>query len=158
MLIASLTLWAASTVPAALPEPVAASLHVDDGRTAFAATVTPDDRAGYRIAIHCTGQCSNPASYSETVGDTPQGLFSRDQDDLILSLWSGGSAYRVRVWSIADGKIRKIAELSSRARPEFLNAPDGGTMIRTYEAESGIAALHGVDWTFTAGRFARSDD
>ena len=158
MLIASLALWAASTALAASPEPAAASLHVDDGQTTFAATVTPDDQAGYRIAINCAGQCRAPTSYSETVGDTPLGLFSRDQDDLILSLWSGGSAYRVRVWSIADGEVGKIAELSSRGRPEFLNAPDGGTMIRTFEAESGVAALHEVNWTSSAGRFVRSGD
>jgi hypothetical protein len=100
----------------------------------------------------------HPRPYSETVGDTPLGLFSRDQDDLILSLWAGGSAYHVRVWSIADGQVRKIAELSSRGRPEFLNAPDGGTMIRTFEAESDVAALQEVNWTFTAERFVRSDD
>lgn len=153
MSIASLALWLASSAA-----PAVASLHIDDGRSAFAATITPDDAAGYRIAIDCTGQCSVPASYSETVDDVPLGLFSRDQDDLILSLWSGGSAYRVRVWSIADGQVRKVAELSSRGRPEFLTAPGGGILIRTYEAESGVTAQHRVDWTLAGGRFVRSDD
>jgi dipeptidyl aminopeptidase/acylaminoacyl peptidase len=81
------------------------------------------------------------------------GLFSRDQDDLVFSLWSGGSSYRVRVWQVSDAGVRKVAELPSRGRPDFLTDDAGRSAIRTYEADSGVEPFKPTLWSFVKGRF-----
>jgi len=142
-------------LPALLPNagsPVA-SLRVDGERSTFSVTVEERASVGYDVRIECVSTCAQPIAFSETVGDAPMGLFSRDQDDLVFSVWSGGSAYRVRVWQVSDAGVRKVAELSSRGRPDFLTDGAGRSAIRTYEAESGVEPLKPVLRSFIRGRF-----
>ncbi|WP_170318441.1 hypothetical protein [Sphingomonas sp. PAMC 26621] len=112
--------------------------------------------AGYQIAIDCTKKCAKPVHYQEATSDAPLGLFSRDQNDLIFSTWSGGSAYRVRVWSVAGNTVRKVVELSSRGTPDFLSDSHGRPMIETYEGDSVAVRLSRVRWIFVNGHFVRS--
>jgi len=136
---------------------LAASLLVDGNRSTFATKITRDLSAGYAVTIDCVERCTIPVHYREVTGDTLLGLFSRDQNDLIFSLWSGGSAYRVVVWSISNGNVRKVAELSSRGRPDFMSGRNGAAVIQTYEANSGTDELHRVRWTYANGKFVRSN-
>lgn len=135
--------------------PVAA-LRVNGDQSSFMVTVTEDASVGYQITIACTARCAKAINYHETTGDTPLGLFSRDQNGLVFSTWSGGSAYRVVVWSVSDDGVRKVAELSSRGRPDFTSGPDGTAVIQTYEADSAVLPLHRIRWTFANGRFVPS--
>lgn len=136
-------------------EAPAASLRVNGDRATFMVTVTDDRAVGYRIAIDCIARCPRAIQYHETSGDSPLGLFSRDQDDLIFSVWSAGSVYRVLVWSVAQDHVRKVGELSSRGRPDFLSNPEGNAMIRTYEADGGNTPPVAVSWTVVNGHFLR---
>ena len=140
---------------AAAPVPVAA-LRVDGDVSTFVVQVTGGLPDGYQIAIDCTEKCARPVHCRETTSDTPLGLFSRDQNDLVFSTWSGGSAYRVMVWSVARDTVRKVVELSSRGTPNFLSDPHGRPTIETYEGESVAARLSRVRWTFVKGHFVRS--
>ena len=133
-----------------------ASLRLDGEGSTFKVAITKQAPEGYAISIDCVERCLKPIHYRDTTGDTPLGLFSRDQNSLIFSTWSGGSAYRVVVWSVADYHIRKVAELSSRGRPDFMSGPDGVAVIQTYEADSSTDPLRRVRWTFANGRFVRS--
>lgn len=135
--------------------PVAA-LRIDGNASTFVVQVTGGRPDRYQIAIDCTEKCASPVHYRETTSDTPLGLFSRDQNDLLFSTWSAGSAYRVKVWSVAGDTVRKVAELSSRGTPNFLSDALGRPTIETYEGESGSAQLRRVRWTFVNGHFARS--
>ena len=135
--------------------PVAA-LRLDGDRSTFVVQVTGGLPDGYQIAIDCTEKCAIPVHYRERTSDTPLGLFSRDQNDLLFSTWSAGSAYRVMVWSVAGDTVRKVAELSSRGTPDFLSDANGRPTIETYEGEGVAAPLRRVRWTFVNGRFARS--
>jgi hypothetical protein len=134
--------------------PVAA-LRVDGDRSSFMMRVTEDARVGYRIAIDCVERCTRAIHYRAATSDTPMGMFIRDQDDLVFSLWSGGSAYRVIVWSVSDRNVRKVIELSSRGEPDFMTGLDGSPMIQTYEADSAALPLRRVRWIFRHGRFVR---
>lgn len=142
-----------SVIPVNVP---VASLRVDGDGSTFKVDITERASEGYEIAIDCVRRCPKPIHYRDVTADTPLGLFSRDQNDLIFSTWSGGSAYRVVVWSVSDGRIRKVAELSSRGRPDFMNGSDGKPVIQTYEADSGADPLLRVRWIFANGRFVRS--
>jgi hypothetical protein len=133
-----------------------ATLRVDGDKSTFMVKVTEDASVGFRITIDCTERCATAVHYSEATGDTPLGLFSRDQNDLIFSTWSGGSAYRVLVWSVANGTVRKVAELSSRGRPDFVTGSDGAPVIQTYEADGRATTLRRVRWTFAHDHFVRS--
>lgn len=140
---------------ATAPSPVAA-LRVGGDASTFVVQVTGGLPDGYQIAIDCIERCARPVHYREATGDTPLGLFSRDQNDLVFSTWSGGSAYRVIVWSVAGDTVRKVVELSSRGTPNFLSDTYGRSIIETYEGESVVAGLRRVRWTFTNGHFVRS--
>lgn len=140
---------------ATAPSPVAA-LRVDGDASTFVVQVTGGLPNGYQIAIDCTEKCARPVHYRETTSDTPLGLFSRDQNNLVFSTWSGGSAYRVMVWSVAGDTVRKVAELSSRGTPNFLSDANGRPTIETFEGASVDTRLRRVRWTFIKGRFVRS--
>lgn len=133
----------------------AASLRVEANRGTFIAAVRVDRSAGYQVEIDCVAGCSSPVSYRDPVGDSPLGLFTRDREDLIFSTWSSGSAYRVRVWHVSDTGIHKVAELSSRGRPDFQSDRFGRSTIRTFEGGSSAGPLHPILWTYRSGSFGR---
>lgn len=142
-----------SSPPAASP---VAALRVEGDKTSFMVKVTEDISVGYQITIDCTEHCTRVIHYRETTSDTPLGIFSRDQNGLIFSTWSGGSTYRVVVWSVSDNDVQRVTELSSRARPDFMSGPDGTPVIQTYEADTAAAPLHRIRWIFANGRFVQS--
>jgi hypothetical protein len=123
------------SIDATAPSPVAA-LRVDGEASTFVVQVTGELSGDYQIAIDCTERCTRPVHYRETTSDTPLGLFSRDQNNLVFSTWSGGSAYRVMVWAIAGDNVRKVVELSSRGTPNFWSDAQGRPTIETYEGAS----------------------
>ncbi|WP_448662249.1 hypothetical protein ACG3SL_16470 [Sphingomonas sp. CJ20] len=133
-----------------------ASLRIHADASTYFANVDTDPSVGYRLAIACIDACSSSAAYREDIGDVPMGLFVRDQDGLLFSLWAGGSAYRVRIWRITDAGIRQVAELSSRGRPEFLDDPQGRPIIHTFDAESGTGPRSVIRWTYDGKAFVRS--
>ncbi len=133
-----------------------AALRVEADASTFMVQVTGGHPGGYQIAIDCTENCARTVHYRETTGDAPDGLFFRDQNGLVFSTWSGGSAYRVIVWSVAGHSVQKVIELSSRGRPNFLSDADGRPAIDIYEGESGVALLHRERWTFIKGHFIRA--
>jgi hypothetical protein len=153
MYTALLALLPAASAMTAAP---VASLRVNGDQASFMVRVVTDAQAGYRVTIDCARHCRKPVHYAETTGDAPLGLFSRDQDNLLFSIWSAGSVYRVLVWSVSDGGVRRIAEIASRGRPDFLSDSDGSAVVRTYEGDGGASPLHAKDWTFSDGRFVPS--
>jgi len=132
-----------------------ASLRVNSDTSTYLAKVETDPSVGYRLVIECVEACSNSTTYREDVGDVPMGLFVRDQDDLLFSLWGGGSVYRVRVWKITDAGISRIIEISSRDRPQFLDDPRGHPIIHTFEAQSGSGPRSLIRWNYDGKRFVR---
>lgn len=137
---------------AAQPETFA-SLRVDGVNATFAVAVQVAHPAGYQVEIDCVSGCSSAVSYREPVGDSPLGLFTRDQDDLIFSTWTSGSGYRVRVWRASNAGIRKVAELSSRGRPDFQSDRFGRSTIRTFEREGSTGPFYPILWTYQGGSF-----
>lgn len=142
-------------VPALLAStsPPVASLRVHGESSAFSVVVEANAKVGYDIRIRCVSACDHLTNFHESIGDVPMGLFTRNQDELVFSLWSGGSAYRVLVWKVSDSGVRKVAELSSRGRPDFLTDNMGRPAIRTYEADSGVEPFKPVLRSFVRGRF-----
>lgn len=143
------------TVPALLATtaPPVASLRVHGERSTFSVVVEENTETGYDIRIRCVSACDHPIDFIEPIDDVPMGLITRDQGELVYSLWSGGSTYRVRVWKVSDRGVRKVAELSSRGRPDFLTDETGRPAIRTYESDRGIGPLKPVLRSFIHDRF-----
>jgi len=141
-----------------VPPHLAGSLRVTTDEGVFGAFISEVREAGYEVKITCVSGCPAGIGLRESVEDTPLGLFTRDQDNLLFSTWSAGSAYRVRVWTLKRSGIVEIAELSSRGRPAFASDRFGRAIIRTFESESGAAPLRPVLWTYSNGAFTRSND
>lgn len=112
---------------------------------------------GYPLRIMCIERCPHPVDHVEPLGDHPLGLFADDQDELIFYLTASGSAYQVRVWQLTGEGVRRVAELASGARPDFMRDARGEAVIRTYEGESNLGPLRTVYWSYRDGVFARSD-
>jgi hypothetical protein len=145
-------LIAAAALLSSIALPIA-SLQVHGERSTFSVVVEDHATVGYDIRIRCVSACDHPVDFHEPIDDVPMGLFTRDQDDLLFSLWGGGSAYRVRVWKVGDSGVRKVVELSSRGRPDFLTDDMGRSAIRTYEGSSGAGPLKPVLRSFIRGHF-----
>ncbi|MFG6284420.1 hypothetical protein [Sphingomonas sp. S6] len=145
-------LIASPAVLASIAPPIA-SLRVHGERSTFSVVVEDSAAVGYDIRIECVAACDHPVDFHERIDDVPMGLFTRDQDELLFSLWGGGSTYRVRVWKVGDSGIRKVVELSSRGRPDFLTDDKGRSAIRTYEGGSGTGPLKPVLRSFIRGHF-----
>lgn len=147
LLLAFSLLFCHATAPS-----LAAALRIDGDESTFMVQVTGGLPDGYQITIDCTEKCTRPVHYREATGDTPLGLFSRDQNDLAFSTWSGGSAYRVKVWSVAGGAVRKVLELSSRSTPNFLSDAYGRPNTNARASPLGCAVCVGP--MSTANSFA----
>lgn len=141
-----------------VPPHVAGSLRVTTDEGVFSAIISEGRESGYDVKITCVSGCPAGIGLRESVDDSLLGLFTRDQDNLLFSTWSAGSAYRVRVWTLKRSGIVEIAELSSRARPAFESDRFGRAIIRTFESESGVAPLRPVLWTYSDGAFSRSNE
>lgn len=141
-----------------VPPCIVSSLRVTTDDGVFTAVVEERREAGYDVEITCVSGCPRAISLRESVDDSPLGLFTRDQDSLLFSTWSAGSAYRVRVWALDRSRIVEVAELSSRERPAFASDRLGRATIRTFESESGVTPFRPVLWTYRKGAFIRHDE
>jgi hypothetical protein len=148
-----------SSKATAAPAETKASLRVVDGEMAELQIQIQDGPSGYRLVIDCVRGCSGPIRYSQDISDTPIGLFKLwDGDNLVYSIWAGGSAYRVRAWSVSGHGVSQVLEASSRGRPDFLSGADGEPTIRTYEAEGGTQSRQPALWQYREGKFSRAQN
>lgn len=134
------------------------SMLVTDQQTAELRAEIQYGPVGYRFVVDCVPGCLSAGRYSQDISDSPIGLFKLwDGDDLVYSIWAGGSAYRVRVWAVTARGVSQVLEASSRGRPDFLSGPDGAPEIRTYEADGGTQPQRPVLWRYRAGTFAKTE-
>jgi hypothetical protein len=112
-----------------------ATLRMDSDHGSYEIEVHRVAGSGYPVRFQCIENCPRHVDYAEQLSDHPLGLFSRDQDALIFYLSSSGSAYQARAWQITDAGIRRVAELYSRGRPDFLSDANGHAVILTYEGD-----------------------
>lgn len=141
--------------PRLRPESVRASVWLDAHEAQWHATIE-DAPKGYRFIVDCVRGCIPPMRYVQDIGDAPISLFRPwDGDDLVYSIWAGGSAYRVRVWKVSLGGVSQVLDASSRGRPDILSAADGTPVVRTYEAESGVGPRSPVAWEYRGGVFIK---
>lgn len=149
---------ATTKTPRSAPHTPWASLRfTDTDQVEFRAEIQ-DGPDGYRAIIDCVRHCPAQIRYSQDIGETPLGLFKRwDGDDLVYSTWAGGSAYRVRVWAVTSHGVSQVLDVASRARPDFLATKDGVSVVRTYEADSGVQPPTPVTWRYQSGRFSRTE-
>jgi len=147
-----------SARPPLSEDSVKASVWLDADEAQLLAKIEVGPR-GYRLVVDCVRGCIPRTRYVQDIEDTPISLFRLwDRDDLVFSVWSGGSAYRVRVWKLSKGGAVQLLEASSRARPDFVSASDGSVAVRTYEAESGVQAPNPVTWEYRNGNFTRGTE
>jgi len=144
-----------SRIPTLGPDSVRASLWVDDNQANLLVQVQDGPR-GYRFVVDCVRGCIPAMRYTQGVEDYPISLFRTwDGDDLVYSVWAGGSAYRVRVWRVTRTGVTQVLEASSRGRPDFMSSGDGSPEVRTYEADSGVDTPKPVTWEYRGQTFSR---
>ena len=73
---------------------IVASLNLDSRFGAIFVKVVQTPDLNRTITADCVRLCSSAIHYREDVGDYPLGLFRRwDGDELVYSIWAGGSTY-----------------------------------------------------------------
>jgi|EndMetStandDraft_2_1072991.scaffolds.fasta_scaffold49395_1 hypothetical protein len=146
-----------SRLPSPSPESIRASLWVRHDLADFSVQAR-EGPEGYRLVADCVRGCRPQVSYVQSIQDSPISLFRLwDGDDLVYSVWAGGSAYRVRVWRLSRAGMTQLLEVTSRARPDFLTGSDGTAEIRTYEAEGGTQPTHPVVWRYRDGKYSKTE-
>ena len=112
------------------------------------------------LTVDCVRACRAPIRYRERVGDTPLGLFQPfDAEPVVMSVWSSGSAYRVRAYSLSAAAVTRVLDASTLAAPEFLITPVGAIVVRTSERRNERSDRNDtrkVEWTITDGTFIKS--
>ena len=141
--------------PAISAEQVFASLRVGAGDATFEAKVVADERAGYRLRIRCVEACSQPVDYHLDT-ETPLGLFQlSDADDLLMSTWVSGSAYRVRVHRLTLQGVSMVLDAPTLGAPSILSNGNGWRVVttvrKTERAAPGI--VRRVIWAWDGSRF-----
>ena len=115
---------------------------------------------GRMLTIDCVKACRTSIPYRERIGDTPMGLFQPfDAEPVIMSVWSSGSAYRVRAYLLGPARTTRILNTSTLTAPEFLVTPTGAIVVRTSERRNERSDRNDtrkVEWTLIAGNFVRS--
>jgi len=147
-----------TTRPPPSEESARATVWLDADQAQFLAKIE-DGPKGYRFVVDCVRGCIPRTRYVQDVSDAPISLFRLwDGDDLLFSVWAGGSAYRVRAWQVSRGKVIQLLEASSRRRPDLVSAPDGAPAVRIYEADSGVQVPAPVTWAYRKGAFTRDQE
>jgi len=152
-------------VHSAAPEPATlASLQVaTDSGGELAVSILSNSRTDRTsFEVDCISNCKVPLHFLQQMDASPLGLFKRwDGDDLVYSIWVGGVAYSVVVWSVADGGVRQVFNEASRGMPDFLTDSRGRQIIRTYERPLDVQGRElsvepaPVLWRLENGRFVR---
>ncbi len=62
--------------------------------------------------------------------DAPVSIFRlSDQSPRVVTLWTTGSAYRIRVFQISGISIREVLDVGSRSSPQLVRLPSGEEAI-----------------------------
>ena len=79
----------------------------------------PSDAATLRIVEHY--QSHNKTIWSESPGDSPLSAFvTSDLNSRLVTIWTSGSAFAIRVYAYDGHRIRKVLEAGAKAMPEFV--------------------------------------
>ena len=133
-----------------------ASLRMSDPTLSEYRIQILDGPTGYRLVADCLCGCSPAHRYAQDIADTPISLFRlSDNDDLVYSIWAGGSAYRVRVWKVGPDIVAQVLEASTRERPDFLTDSSGAVVVRTFEADAAVTPSRAVRWIYDGKAFSR---
>jgi hypothetical protein len=110
------------------------------------------------LSIHCIDKCKSAVSYQEEVDDSPIAAFrlwdgSRD----LITIWAGGSAYRVRIYHVGEQGIEKVMEESTREAPQFGIAADNSLIVILHNPDFPVPAgsfhVNGGIWTWDGRRY-----
>lgn len=75
---------------------------------------------GRSLKISCESECTESVAYQEATIDNPVYLMvPRDGLDRVVTLWTTGSAYRVKVYSLDGISIKKVLEAGSKFPPDI---------------------------------------
>ena len=133
----NVAIWAAlaaSTAPPAETTLAALRVSTENGAEMDVRVQRDDASDQSEVAVDCVKDCRRPVHFRQRVDGSPMGLFQRcDCDNLIYSVWSGGTAYQVRVWSVDDSGVQFVFERVTRGWPDFHTDRSGHQVIRTWE-------------------------
>ncbi len=110
------------------------------------------------LTIHCINNCRSSSSYQEKIDDSPISAFWLwDGSPDLITIWAGGSAYRVRIYRVGKRGIEKVMEESTKTAPQFGIAPDQSLIVVLRNPESpapqGSFQANGNIWTWDGRRY-----
>lgn len=85
---------------------------------------------GRHLDIRCIEGCDRDVSYREDIFDAPLSIFRLwDGADQIITMWTGATAYWVRIYRVNRTGIRKVFENASKSAPTFTDTPKGEDVV-----------------------------
>jgi hypothetical protein len=130
------------TIPRAFLE-----LSTESGEMAVAVVDNNGENGSRTINFSCSNKCTVP-SWSEDINDEPLGIFRLSDDvDNVITTWSSGSAYDVRIYHI--GKIvSKVLDVSSITAPTMTIDKDGRQKVIVAKYQQGRLNTYSVSFVW----------
>jgi hypothetical protein len=117
-----------------------------------------------KLVIRCVSGCAKQFAYREDFADAPLAAFRLwDGSDQLITLWTGGTAYWVRIYILGDSGIRKVFDSASKSAPDFAHTPMGDDVVilhhREGEGDTPVTdqVTRGEVWTWNGQVYAPTD-
>ncbi len=110
------------------------------------------------LRIRCIEYCKRHVDYSEKIGDIVVTSFSLgDHSPEFVTIWAGGTCYRVRIYRVEGNRIVKVMEESTKEYPQFVYDKDGEKLIvlgNPYNhIKPGMRTVAGQFWKYRGGKY-----
>ena len=112
----------------------------------------------WNLHIRCIEYCKRHIDYNEQIDDSIVTSFNLgDRRPEFVTIWGGGTCYRVRIYRVEENRIVKVMEESTKEYPQFLYDKDGEKLIvldNPYnDTKPGMRTVAGQFWKYRAGKY-----
>ena len=109
------------------------------------------------LNIVCQKGCASNVSFLERVDDYPLGMFRlSDQEDILLTTWVSGSAYKVRGYHLTGARVDKVLDVSSATTPTITLDLTGHSVITVTSRPTSQSKLKINTWIWVDNRYKLS--
>jgi len=112
-----------------------------------------------RLQIYCLNDCAARIRFQEDFVDTPLSMFRLwDGSNKLITIWTSGSAYWVRVYLIDSEGVQKILDQATRSAPQFgVDSRTGSPVVILDNPESEASPIdykiHGTAWEWNGKQY-----
>ena len=92
-----------------------------------------------RLSIRCMEGCKGDVRYEEEFIDSIISAFQLyDGSNDLITIWSGGSSYWIRVYHLGPDRITKVMDTATKSAPQFMYDQAGSALIILNNSDSAV--------------------